>query len=109
MGNAAGGMEGAAARESRDPRAPGPAAVSAAAAATPTRPPPPARQPMPAADELEERFSRVLVSPGEAAVLPGLFSAFPPPPSHPRGVGRLLPLLTGTASGMPRAPRCPLG
>lgn len=83
MGNAAGGMEGAAARESRDPRAPGPAAVSAAAAATPTRPPPPARQPMPAADELEERFSRVLVSPGEAAVLPGLFSAFPPPPSPP--------------------------
>lgn len=62
MGNAAGGMEGAAARESRDPRAPGPAAVSAAAAATPTRPPPPARQPMPAADELEERFSRVLSS-----------------------------------------------
>uniref|UniRef100_A0A8C9EN20 Formin like 1 n=1 Tax=Pavo cristatus TaxID=9049 RepID=A0A8C9EN20_PAVCR len=61
MGNAAGGMEGAAARENRDPRAPGPAAV-AAAAATPPRPPPPARQPMPAADELEERFSRVLSS-----------------------------------------------
>uniref|UniRef100_A0A669Q473 Formin like 1 n=1 Tax=Phasianus colchicus TaxID=9054 RepID=A0A669Q473_PHACC len=57
MGNAAGGMEGAAARENRDPRAPGPAA-----AATPPRPPPPARQPMPAADELEERFSRVLSS-----------------------------------------------
>ncbi|XP_072212494.1 LOW QUALITY PROTEIN: formin-like protein 1 [Excalfactoria chinensis] len=61
MGNAAGGMEGAAARENRDPRAPGPAAV-AAAAATPPRPPPPARQPMPAADELEERFNRVLSS-----------------------------------------------
>ncbi|XP_048783008.1 formin-like protein 1 isoform X2 [Lagopus muta] len=59
MGNAAGGMEGAAARENRDPRAPGPAA---AAAATPPRPPPPARQPMPSADELEERFSRVLSS-----------------------------------------------
>ncbi|XP_065603798.1 formin-like protein 1 [Cyrtonyx montezumae] len=58
MGNAAGGMEGAAARENRDPRAPGPAA----AAATPPRPPPPARLPMPAADELEERFSRVLSS-----------------------------------------------
>lgn len=73
MGNAAGGMEGAAARENRDPRAPGPAA---AAAATPPRPPPPARQPMPSADELEERFSRVLVSPGEAAVLAGLCSVF---------------------------------
>ncbi|OXB56646.1 hypothetical protein ASZ78_003937 [Callipepla squamata] len=59
MGNAAGGMEGAAARENRDPRAPGP---NAAAAATPPRPPPPARLPMPAADELEERFSRVLSS-----------------------------------------------
>lgn len=84
MGNAAGGMEGAAARENRDPRAPGPAA---AAAATPPRPPPPARQPMPSADELEERFSRVLVSPGEAAVLAGLCSVFfsPPFPSPRRG------------------------
>ncbi|XP_068774947.1 formin-like protein 1 isoform X2 [Struthio camelus] len=53
MGNAAGGMEGAAGRESRAP---------APAAAAPPRLPPPARQPMPAAAELEERFSRVLSS-----------------------------------------------
>ncbi|KAM8988734.1 formin-like protein 1 isoform 2-T2 [Ara ararauna] len=54
MGNAAGGMEGGSAgRESRDPRPP---AVPPSAAA------PPARQPMPAAAELEERFGRVLKS-----------------------------------------------
>ncbi|XP_071584438.1 formin-like protein 1 isoform X2 [Heliangelus exortis] len=51
MGNAAGGMEGGSAgRESRDPRPP--QAPPAAA--------PPARQPMPAAAELEERFGRAL-------------------------------------------------
>lgn len=59
MGNAAGGMEGGAAgRESRDNRLPVPPPAAAAAA------PPPARQPMPAAAELEERFGRVLVSAG---------------------------------------------
>ncbi|XP_069642872.1 formin-like protein 1 isoform X3 [Haliaeetus albicilla] len=56
MGNAAGGMEGGAAgRESRDNRLPVPPPAAAAA-------PPPARQPMPAAAELEERFGRVLNS-----------------------------------------------
>ncbi|KAM6042761.1 LOW QUALITY PROTEIN: formin-like protein 1 [Theristicus caerulescens] len=55
MGNAAGGLEGGAAgRESRDGRLPGPPPSAAA--------PPPARQPMPAAAELEERFGRVLNS-----------------------------------------------
>ncbi|XP_074417741.1 formin-like protein 1 isoform X2 [Larus michahellis] len=57
MGNAAGGMEGGAAgRENRDNRLPVPPPAAAAAA------PPPARQPMPAAAELEERFGRVLNS-----------------------------------------------
>ncbi|XP_037267472.1 formin-like protein 1 [Falco rusticolus] len=51
MGNAAGGMEGGAA--GRDPRPPGPPPGAA---------PPPARQPMPTAAELEERFGRVLNS-----------------------------------------------
>ncbi|KAK4808399.1 hypothetical protein QYF61_002636 [Mycteria americana] len=55
MGNAAGGMDGGAAgRESRDARLPVPPPSAAA--------PPPARQPMPAAAELEERFGRVLNS-----------------------------------------------
>ncbi|KAM6233689.1 formin-like protein 1 isoform 1-T1 [Spheniscus humboldti] len=59
MGNAAGGMEGGAAgRESREGRLPVPPPSAAAAAAAP----PPARQPMPAAAELEERFGRVLNS-----------------------------------------------
>ncbi|KAM6189988.1 formin-like protein 1 [Sarcoramphus papa] len=58
MGNAAGGMEGGTAgRENRDTRLPVPPPSAAAAAA-----PPPARQPMPAAAELEERFGRVLNS-----------------------------------------------
>ncbi|XP_064030760.1 formin-like protein 1 isoform X2 [Pogoniulus pusillus] len=66
MGNAAGGLEGGGTagreqreqREQRDPRQPGspPSTVTAAAA------PPPARQPMPGAAELEERFGRVLNS-----------------------------------------------
>ncbi|KAM6108121.1 LOW QUALITY PROTEIN: formin-like protein 1 [Pterocles gutturalis] len=57
MGNAAGGMEGGAAgRDSRDPRLPVPPPSAATVA------PPPARQPMPAAAELEERFGRVLNS-----------------------------------------------
>ncbi|XP_061199137.1 formin-like protein 1 isoform X2 [Neopsephotus bourkii] len=54
MGNAAGGMEGGPARrETHDPRPP---------AAPPSAAAPPARQPMPAAAELEERFGRVLKS-----------------------------------------------
>ncbi|XP_068023250.1 formin-like protein 1 isoform X2 [Melanerpes formicivorus] len=63
MGNAAGGLEGGGAagreqreqREQRDPRQPGPPPSTVTAAA-----PPPARQPMPGAEELEERFGRVL-------------------------------------------------
>lgn len=58
MGNAAGGMEGGPGarepRDARDARVPVPPPSAAA--------PPPARQPMPAAAELEERFGRVLVS-----------------------------------------------
>ncbi|XP_057266021.1 formin-like protein 1 isoform X2 [Pezoporus wallicus] len=54
MGNAAGGMEGGpSGGESRDPRPP---------AAPPSATAPPARQPMPAVAELEERFGRVLKS-----------------------------------------------
>lgn len=69
---------------------------------------------MPAAAELEERFSRVLVSPGPAGrsshparALPALFYRiasfllFFSSLSRPRGVGRLLPLLPGNAPGMP--------
>ncbi|XP_061873899.1 formin-like protein 1 isoform X2 [Colius striatus] len=56
MGNAAGGLDGAAAgRESREARLPLPPPSPAAA-------PPPPRQPMPDAAELEERFGRVLNS-----------------------------------------------
>ncbi|XP_054032906.1 formin-like protein 1 [Dryobates pubescens] len=65
MGNAAGGLEGGGTagreqreqREPRDPRQPGPPPSTVTAAA-----PPPARQPMPGAEELEERFGRVLNS-----------------------------------------------